>query len=111
MTFPCPWVWGWWASDPRTGQPVLAAVQLIEHAGGSAVGSTASLTPPPLKLRTAEGGAVGGGALTGRLAVVAASGPVPARACLRKFAELAGCVSSSSLRRALCSYSMGEPYN
>jgi hypothetical protein len=62
--------------DPRTGQSLLAGVQLIENAGGMTVGDkNPPPTPPPLKLRAAEGGAVGGGALTGRLAVVAASGP------------------------------------
>ena len=64
--------------DPRTGQSLLAGVQLIENVGGMTVGDKNPPTPPPLKLTAAEGGAVGGGALTGRLAVVAASGPAGA---------------------------------
>jgi hypothetical protein len=61
-------------SDPRTGLPVLAGVHLLPDPGTSGEGiDTVSLTPPPLKMQAAEGGAVAGGALKGRMVVVAAS--------------------------------------
>jgi len=67
--------------DPRSGLPVLAGVCLIQEPPPT-VGGHVSLTPPPLRLMQAEGGAVGGGALVGRLVVVAAAG-IPSQVLAR----------------------------
>ena len=69
---------------PRTGLELQAGVHLLqaealEDAEAAANAGVSSKTPPPMKLRQSEGGAVAGGSLRGRIIVVAAAGAPPGR--------------------------------